>query len=218
MIKPTLKILYVSTLCSSSVMEYIFTTSVVKPGQAGQKFHRLLVEGFAMHKESCSIETLSTIPVTPASHKRRIWRLPSEVVGNIIKYNYTPMINLPLVKNLLVFIYAFFKVVLWSLRGGRKDRVVVCDVLILSITSAALLACKLTRTRSVAILTDLPNLMIASSRQKRTLNHKLYNALTSKIMSNYNGYILLTEQMNEVVNSHSSLTQKLFDSIPRVHG
>lgn len=204
MIKPTLKILYISTLCSPKVMEYIFTTSVAKPGQSAQKFHRLLVEGFAMHRESCSVETLSTIPVTSASHKRRIWRLPSEIVGNkIIKYNYAPMINLPLVKNLLVFIYAFFKVVLWSMWGGRKDRVVVCDLLNLTITTAALLACKLTRTVAVAIVTDLPELMIASSRQKRTLNYKLYTTLTSKLMSKYNGYILLTEQMNEVVNSHS---------------
>ena len=157
-----------------------------------------------MHKESCSVETLSVIPVTPKNHKRRIWQLPSEVVGNLmIKYNYVPMINLPLVKNLLVFIYAFLKVVLWSLWGGRKNRVVVCDMLNLTITSAALLACKLTHLCAVAIVTDLPNLMLATAIQKRTLNYKLYTMLTSKLMSKYDGYILLTEQMNEVVNSHS---------------
>ncbi|MGA2915475.1 MAG: glycosyltransferase [Sedimentisphaerales bacterium] len=195
-------ILYVSRLCSPSVMEYIFTTSIMKPGQESQKSHRLLVEGFAMHKESCIVKTLSSIPITPISHKRRVWRLPSEVVGNI-KYNYVPIINLPIVKNILVFIGAFFKVLLWSLRGRRKDKVVMCDVLNLSITSAALFACKLTGAKAVAIVTDLPNLMITSSGQERTIKNKLYNTLTSKIMSNYDGYILLTEQMNQVVNIHS---------------
>lgn len=182
-------------------MEYIFTTSVVKPGLSAQKFHRLLAEGFAMHKESCIVETLSTIPVTPASHKKRIWRLPSETVGNI-KYNYAPMINWPIVKNLLVFIYAFLKAVLWSLRVGRKDKIVICDVLNVSISAAALLACKLTGAKAIAIVTDLPDLMIAGPGQAG-FKRKIYNTLTSGLMFNYNGYILLTEQMNDVVNIHS---------------
>jgi glycosyltransferase involved in cell wall biosynthesis len=195
------KILYVSRLCSPNVMEYIFTTSVVKPGLPAQKFHRLLAEGFAMHKESCIVETLSTIPVTPASHKKRIWRLPPETVGNI-KYNYAPMINWPIVKNLLVFIYAFLKAVLWSLRVGRKDKIVICDVLNVSISAAALLACKLTGAKAIAIVTDLPDLMIAGPGQAG-FKRKIYNTLTSGLMFNYNGYILLTEQMNQVVNIHA---------------
>lgn len=192
------KILYVSQLCSPSLLDYIFATSTIKIGQAGPKFYRLLADGLAMHKESCIVETLSAIPIVPTSHKRRIWRLPPEVVGNI-KYNYVLTINLPIVKNILVFVIAFFKAIFWALRGGRKDKIAICDVLNLSSTSAALLACKLTRTKVVAIVTDLPNLMIGCARDAG-LQGGIHNKLTSMLMSNYDGYILLTEQMNQVVN------------------
>jgi glycosyltransferase involved in cell wall biosynthesis len=195
------KILLVSCLCSPNILEYLFRTAPQKPALSVQKFHRLLAEGLAMHKESCCIETLSAIPVTPASHKRRIWRLPSEAVGNI-GYNYAPTINLPIVKNILVSIGAFFKAISWVLRGGRKDKVLICDVLNVSASSAAMFAGKLTRTKVVAIVTDLPNLIVGGSRDSG-LRRGIHNKLTSMLMSNYDGYILLTEQMNQVVNVRS---------------
>jgi glycosyltransferase involved in cell wall biosynthesis len=193
------KILFVSCLCSPNTLEHLFRTASRKPALSIQKFHRLLVEGFAMHRGACSVETLSAIPVTPASHKRRIWWLSSEVVGST-KYSYVPTVNLPIVKNLLVSIYAFLAVALWLLRGGRKDKVVICDVLNVSISAAAFFACKLTRTKAAAIVTDLPNLMVGGTSG---LRRAIYNRLTSRLMSNYDGYVLLTERMNQVVNIRS---------------
>lgn len=198
--KRSKKILYVSCLCSPRVIEYLFDTSVRKPLLSIQKFHRLLVEGFAVSGSLCRVQTLGAIPVTYSSHKKRIWNLPSEVIGNI-KYTYVPMVNMPILKNIGVFIYSFFKVLFSTLFGCRKDKVVVCDVLNLSITAGALLASKLTRTKSVAIVTDMPDLMVANS-QRNSLNRNLFNNLASSLMSLYDGYILLTEQMNERVNVH----------------
>jgi len=195
------KILYVSRLCSPGFLEYIFNTASAKPALSAQKFHRLLAEGFAMQREMCSIETLSAIPVTPARHKRRFWRRPSEQVDNIT-YNYVPMINLPIIKNTLVFVLAFCWSVLWVLRGGRKSKCIICDVLNVAVSAAALFAGKLTGVKTVAIVTDLPNLMIGGF-QHNGLKRSLYNKLTSALMFNYDGYILLTEQMNKVVNVRS---------------
>jgi glycosyltransferase involved in cell wall biosynthesis len=172
-----------------------------KPYLSIQKFHRLLVEGFAMHEDSCSVQTLGAIPIIPASHKRRIWWLPPEVVGNV-KYSYVPTINLPIVKNILVFVIAFFKVVIWALWGGIKDKIIICDVLNVSITAAAMLACKLTRTPAIAIVTDLPQLIV-SGLKHGSVKRRIYDRITSMLMFNYDGYILLTEQMNRVVNIHA---------------
>lgn len=192
------KILYVSCLCSPKVLEYIFTTSCRKPLLSIQKFHRLLAEGFAMHTKDCAVETLSAIPITRANHKRLIWRLPVEQIGNIT-YSYVPMLNITVVKNILVFIFAFVKAVVWGLRGGRKDKWCICDVLNVSVSAAALLASKLTGVKAVAIVTDLPGLMIGGFQHDR-LRRKVYDMLTSMLIFNYDSYILLTEQMNQAVN------------------
>lgn len=195
------KILYVSCLCSPNTLGYLFKTALYKPNLSIQKFHRLLVEGFAMHEDSCSIQTLGAIPIIPASHKRRIWRLPPEVVGNV-KYSHVPTINLPIVKNILVFVIAFFKVIIWALWGGRKDKIIICDVLNVSISGAAMLACKLTLTSAIAIVTDLPHLLVCGLKHG-SVKRRIHDRITSTLMSNYDGYILLTEQMNRVVNIHA---------------
>ncbi len=194
------QILYVSRLCSPAVMDYIFRSSVSKPGLSAQKFHQLLAAGLAMHKD-VHVETLSAIPITPRGHKRRLWRLPTETAEGIT-YHYVPTINLPIIKNLLVFVFAFIKTVLWGLSGCRKERFVICDVLNVAVTAAALMACKLTGVKTVAVVTDLPDQMVGGLRHSG-FARRIYNALIWKLMRNYSGYILLTEKMNQVVNIHN---------------
>ena len=193
-------ILYISSLCSPRLFDYIFNTSVIKPGLAVQKFHRLLAEGLAFHNKSCCVETLSIIPISSKIHHQRLWNISSEVIDNI-HYKYIPTINLPIIKNVLIFIYAFVKTALWNLVGRRKDKIAIFDVRNLTVTASALLACKLTHTKSIAIVTDVPNL-IMEGYMPNNLTSKVYNSLLTKILENFDGYLLLTEQMNEVVNRH----------------
>ncbi len=194
------KIFYISTLCSPWLIDYIFNTSVIKPGLAVQKFHRLLVEGLAFHNKSCCVETLSTLPISSKIHHQRLWNISSEVLDNI-HYKYIPTINLPVLKNVIICIYAFVKTALWNLVGRREDKVAIFDVRNLTITISALLACKLTNTKSIAIVTDLPNL-ITEGHMPNNLTSKVFNSLLTKILGYFDGYLLLTEQMNEVVNRH----------------
>lgn len=192
-------ILYISSLCSPDLLNYIFSTSSEKPGQAVQKFHRLLVEGLAMNNEICIVETLSTIPVSPHSHKKRIWNNKSETIGSI-NFNYIPTINLPILKNIMVLSISFIKVLLWNLSKLKKDKVVICDPLNFNISASALLACKLTGVKTIAILTDLPVLMNPISYNKKKIKYIVYDFIVSKLLLKFNGYILLTSQMNQIVN------------------
>jgi glycosyltransferase involved in cell wall biosynthesis len=187
-------IFYISTLCSPKVLNYIFETSINKPGLAIQKFHRLLAEGLSMQRETY-LETLSSIPVIHTSHKKRIWAIKSEIINNI-HYHYIPMINLPILKNGIVTIYTFIKILINGVFKNSDKKVVICDVLNLSITASAALACKLTGTKVIAIVTDLPSLIVSSASPKKSI----YSWLVSKLISKFDGYILLTEQMNAIVN------------------
>jgi len=191
---------YVSALCSQKVLDYVFETSREKPQLAAQKFHRLLSQGFALHKEYCSIETLSAIPVVPQNHSRKLWNLASESINNLV-YNYVPMLNVMVIKNVGVFLYTFFNTFFWSLVSKRiSKKVILCDALNLSITAAALLASKLTFTKTIAIVTDIPGLMVVEKEVKMSYKGKLYSKLVSFMFSKFSGYVLLTEQMNAVVN------------------
>lgn len=194
-----IKILYVSALCSENILDYIYKTSINKPEQAAQKFHHLLAKGFAMNKEQCTIETLSTLPVVPSNHKRKIWNLPSETI-NRIKFRYIPFINLPYIKNSSIFCYTFLKVFFWTFSFRKKNKVVICDVLNLTVSLASFWAARLTGATCVAIITDLPGLMVTGGHEDNKKASSIYFKIVTKMMRGFDRYILLTKQMNEVVN------------------
>ncbi len=194
-----MKILYVSNLCSEKVFKYVFDTSINKPEQADQKFHGLLTKGLGKLNNKCTIETVSSIPVIPSNHKRKLWYVKSEVFNNI-KYTYIPFINIPVVKNLGVFLYTFFKVFFWSLFNIGKKRMVVCDALYVTIATASSLACKLTFTKNVTIVMDLPGLMVTNIRKDTKITSLVYRKIISWVLIRFDGYILLTQQMNPKVN------------------
>lgn len=190
-------ILYLSNACDSRVFDYIFNTSHIKPGPAPQKFHKLIIEGLALHS-NCQVRTLTNIPVSYKSNHKRWWNIESKKIENI-SWCYIPILNYPLIKNIICFFYTFFKTLFWANNGYIKNKVAICDVLNLTTTVAALIACKFTRTKVIAIVTDLPNLDILLLKNKSNYA-KFYNYIFTSILIRFDKYIFLTKQMNEVVN------------------
>lgn len=154
-----------------------------------------------MHPDKSTIEVLSVVPVIYKSHKQRIWFLKSDTNENI-RYNYIPFINLPVLKELVVLLFSFFKTFFWCIRNSNRDAAVICDSLNLSITTGAFLACKITGTKIIAIVTDMPNLLM-SGKNKLGMKSYLFKVGVNFIINRFSGYVLLTPQMNAVVNPRS---------------
>ena len=76
-----------------------------------------------------------------SDQKKRVWNLKSEK-ENGISYNYVPIINLPIFKNLLCSIYIFFQI-LFKKYPSKEKHIVVIDFLRFSINLPVVLACKL---------------------------------------------------------------------------
>ena len=193
-----MKILYISSVCSPKVLEYIFITAIIKPGQAIQKFHRLLIEGFSKNKEICEIEVLSSLPISPAGHKRKIWNFKKDKWSGV-SFNYVSTLNVPIIKNLIVFILTFSKVLFWRFKNLKEDKIVISDILNISVFWSAFLACKMTKQPIAVIITDLPVHMISDSRNLSFFK-RVYLKLGSFIIKHVDYYIGLTEQMNVEVN------------------
>jgi len=193
-----MKILYISSVCSPKVLEYIFITAIIKPGQAIQKFHRLLIEGFSKNKEICEIEVLSSLPISPAGHKRKIWNFKKDKWSGV-SFNYVSTLNVPIIKNLIVFILTFSKVLFWRFKNLKEDKIVISDILNISVFWSAFLACKMTKQPIAVIITDLPVHMVSDSRNLSFFK-RVYLKLGSFIIRHVDYYIGLTEQMNVEVN------------------
>ncbi len=194
-----MKILYISSVCSPKVLDYLFETSTIKPNQAVQKFHRLLIEGFAKYFDLVQVEVFTSLPVSPKGHKKTIWKIKSDKF-NGIQFQYIPFINLSILKHITVFSISFLKVLVWILGNRKNQKVVLCDILNSSIVWGTFIACKICRQNMAVIVTDLPIPVLnfdVDSVWKRTTSK-----ISSFILGKYDFYIGLTEQLNEVINPY----------------
>jgi glycosyltransferase involved in cell wall biosynthesis len=193
-----MKILYISSVCTPKVLDHIFETSIIKPSQSVQKFHRLLIEGFSTYTDLCQVEVLTSIPVSPKGHKKKIWNLQNDELKGIL-FQYIPFINLPVLKHISVFCFTFFKVLFWRFSNHKAERIVICDILNVSVVWATFIACKIRCQNMAVIVTDLPFYSVLNFEQESFLK-RTYLKVSSYILRHFEYYICLTQQMNGIIN------------------
>lgn len=192
-----MRILYVSALSSRRVVDKIYATTGINPGYAIQKFSRLVVEGF--QENGVHTTALSNPPITRRENGSLWVSLRSEE-ENGIDYKYIPFINAPLIKHFCVFTYTFFYVLFWGI-GHKKEKAIVCDVLSISNCFGALLASKLNRIKSVAVVTDIYSQMIGKKPTGASaVLRKTAGLMQQWYSTSFTLYVLLTEAMNVIVN------------------
>ena len=145
-------------------------------------------------KNGADVHALSN--PTIIEKKQKIIHYEKEEEQGIV-YKYIPYFNILLLKHICLFLYSFFYVLLWGIKN-RKDKIIICDVLSVSICIGALLASKINRVMSVAIVTDIYGLM--QNIDNQSLIVRAARKLNMWYSSSFDKYILLTEQMNNVVN------------------
>lgn len=183
-----MKIIYVSALTEEKKMNSIIRNSKQKPLQSIQKFHRLICEGLVAN--NIEIKTISSIPMSRTISNKIIWFDKKQNV-NGVEYNYIPFFNLKIIRQISTFICTIFMTIKECIKE-KKKKVFICDLLNTTLSSTVLILSKLLKFKCIAIVTDLPR----DIGGKFSISKKINQVLQNK----YDGYILLTEAMNEVVN------------------
>jgi glycosyltransferase involved in cell wall biosynthesis len=102
-------------------------------------------------------------------------------------------------KHFSVFAFTFFKVICWCIQNRKEDKIVICDILNNGIVWSTFIACKLIGQKMLVLVTDLPEMMVRSEDNQKTLK-KAVIALSMYVLHRFDYYVILTEQMNEIVN------------------
>lgn len=194
-----MNVLYISTVCSDAKFKEIYNNSEVKPQQQAQKFHNLLSKGLLNSVKS--IDFLSRPPINNST-KKTVGISGKEVIDKAT-YHYLRVSKIPIIRHLVIFFSCLFYTIKWRLKNKKEDKFIICDILNLSISISALLYSKISGIKTMAIITDLPNYMNYSKEKKsiiRNISSKLYRTLCNFFLKKYNCYLLLTEQMNKLVN------------------
>ncbi len=189
-------ILYVSELCSKDKFDEFFNKSKIKPGQSGQKYHRLMVEGLVRNK-GVSINTLSAISVNRSMSAKLYYKGEIEEV-NGIEYRYLVFINFPILRHICLFFTCFLSALKWCL--NNKKGVIICDVSDITVSMSTLLASRIARRSSIGIVTDIPSFLEGTSKNRINFASKIVVLINTFIMNRFNSYVFLTEYMNVLIN------------------
>ncbi len=184
-----MNIIYISSTCSRKKYTEYVEKKGARVSQQAQKYNFLLAEGLV--KNGSNVNLISTRPIN-RSVSSKLWFGAEKDSDCGIEFSYVPFINYPIFRNVFVLFSVFFKV-LFS-KKKRKETAVVCDALNIVATMGALAASAIRGYRTVGIVTDVP---CHFSNMK---NIPFSQKLNLHIMEKFRSYLLLTEQMNEIVN------------------
>lgn len=183
-----MKILYLSNACPEEDFHWIFSERK-KPSQAAQKYHTLQIEG--LRESGQELTALCIPPISRATYGKFLFRYK----GKTEDYLFAPMINIPFLRNVWMFLYVFFFTL--GRTWGKRGDAVICDVLNTTVSMAALLAGFFTRTQVVGIVTDVPT---KRAFEIKNPIKKFASWLCRAMLGSFDKYIFLTPAMNDLIN------------------
>ena len=188
-----MKILYVSSLVSDDCFVQALNRGATTDF-SGQKYHGLFVRGLIKNIGDNNVTALSFPPFYVAFRKLK-------ERNDSINYRYVPILPVPLVKQLFSFIYALMYTLYWCIKSIGQDRVIISSFMRIYQFPAIQLGSFLFKHTSITVVCDIPWLTITQvSAKPLSVKQKMAIGLGKLLSDSFDGYVFLTETMNNVIN------------------
>lgn len=193
-------IIYLSSGCSDEKFNELRSKGYTKKLPQAQKYHNLLMEGLASVIDG-KLTAIAAYPVNRQWTKKLRFPREEEQVGGV-HYIYGAFWNRNVLRQISRKQGA--KREIQRLYKENPDCAIVCDVLNFSLAEAARACGKRYGIPVIGIVTDVPT--HSSGARRKTLSFinrqisKYGSLVVARSLEKYDGYLLLTEAMNEIVN------------------
>lgn len=172
--------------------------------ESGFKFHSLIMQGLVMESD-VRIFSLVGRNISSKTHCGVLWRTVNEQGNGNISYKHLGFINLPILKQLILSLHFFSSTISWLYKNRfTKDKFIIADAAYVTVIPAVIFAKKIMHCRMAAIFCDIyeymGNVKDARDNKKIGATHRFFRWLMGKVYKDLDGFILLTEKMNQVVN------------------
>ncbi len=183
-------ILFLSSYCSEHEYERMFRLYGSALSHASQKFNRLFVRG--LMENGYHVDALTQRMILDGC-KNDLWR--ESETENCIDFTYIPLKANRWANRISIISFARKYILKWT--KEHPNGIVICDIILGELSIAVYLASKVRKFKKAAIVTDVPSIRAGDNRKGiKAIPVKLKNSLISK----YDGYVFLTEQMNIELN------------------
>lgn len=204
------KVLYISSVPSSAEFEEI--ANARRPGvqhvtygmsESGFKFHTLIMNGLTS-QDDCEVLSLVGRSVNRGMYRGGYWPARREQRSASLETLHVGFLNAPVVKQVQVAASVFGQTLRWLRKHrGEAHRFIIMDAAYVTVIPAVLLAAAATGVRTAAIFADIYSYMgrAQDARDEPRLVHRLVQRIMPRVYGRLDLFVLLTEQMNALVNS-----------------
>lgn len=188
-----MKVLYISSLVSNRLFDR-FIENKLTTGYTGQKYHGLFAKGFAANIQNGDVTALSQPPI-------RKYFFSFIDCEDGVKYRYIPIIAIPVLKQIISFLFSFLYTFYWCCKNINQDKIVVCSLMRIYQYPPVKLASFPFKCKYITVACDIPwmtTLQVAT--RNISIKQKCAIWISKRLCSSFDGYVLLTATMNEVLN------------------
>ncbi|MDY3929289.1 MAG: glycosyltransferase [Clostridia bacterium] len=198
-----MKIFYFGSVCSQDVFNKTVEKSKIKPSASAQSFESALIKGFSENTDiDITVASAESIAMFPGGNriylKKRIDLLTENCSANIIS-----AINLPLIKQINHADGAVRLFKKWEKENRNiKEKCVLVYGLYPQVVNKLQKACRKHNCKIFALITDIPSTMFTYTKSNNILKALFADSYRKKavlIQDKFDGYIYLTEKMEEKV-------------------
>lgn len=176
-------ILYFSSAIPYEKYNNALGSGLISAGHQAQKFNHLLIKGLSKYDDVVAISN------PPYNKKTKNETVKSEHINYCISGGSNGIIMRKVANIIHLFKFAY------KANKNIRPSFVVVDAVNLGASIVAKTMSILTGVKVIGIVTDIPEIMC-----KGKMN--LFSSITAKLMKKMDGYVLLTNEMNNIVNPY----------------
>lgn len=195
-----MRVLILSSTCSPNKYQEICNKRIIKSLDTNQKFFLSIING--IQNNGCKdITCISVLPVSHGTYPERIIKQTNEIADGVA-FTYCKTLNYPIIRNLYASLQVKKQVKSYLKKNQDEEVLILTDGLFYEFSKA----CGFLRKKEMnvfTIVTDIPDFvsnMGDAKSIKGWLLNKYGEFASNSLRKDYDGYIFLTNQMDEICN------------------
>lgn len=183
-----MKILFIGQIIPQKLLENNYGKLKRMNDPAANAFYNALLNGLSSNQHD--VEAIAMIDDS----------LLNQTEKNIhgVTYSYVNFDRNVIFRSLKSLFRTFFYTNKWRKKNKTEEKCVIFNCLRISQSIGSLIVCKLFGLKTIGVVTDVPGFRV--KKDKTTLVKKLSNFLGTKIIKMFDGYILLSEDMKDIIS------------------
>ena len=154
--------------------------------------------------EKCNVTAISEPPVAsfPRS-KCFFYQRYKDIVSGTLRIKYITLLNLIGIKTLMIMFSVLISTLLFCLKNRRREIAILMGSISSYTSIPVMIVAKIFKVKVFVMVPDVPKYANTYGKISDPLKHlfiQLSVRLSKIIESKFDGYIFLTEQMNEIIN------------------